>query len=539
VDNAEDGSNIIGMPEPKIDEILSLLTVRNVVSSETFSVLCMTDNELLKEQRMQKLKIRAAQLGIKSTVFDSFRKAFERDQKVAAAKEKAKRDKEDSYINMGVAPYMDGKEIMDKLFYDYFAEEHEEIHCIHGKFYGTSGSIERKAIEAEVQEEIAPFYMKNTARKAKNLTDFIENACYMQPQKPERHTIHVKNGCIEIDKQYSQLFLPEVRFCLNRINASYEPTAPKPEKWLQFLDDLLEPEDQVTLQEYLGYCLLPTTKAQKMLIIIGNGGEGKSIIGAVMKELFGLPNIATGKLNSLEENRFQVANLENKLLFIDDDLCTAACEESAVVKEIVTCDGTMSMEQKGKQSYQGNMYCRLLAFGNQSINTLHDHSEGAYRRRIILTVKPKPPNRVDDKDLKEKLLKERSGILNWMLGGLRTLQLCGYEFSISEKAKANLEQSKRDSFNVIAFLEDDSAIQLGGEGVTAQCSAIYTAYQLWCTDNAEYPVTQKTLINYMEQHASTLKIRYSTHIHKYNHRARGFFGVEIVGTVNRDSSEHA
>jgi putative DNA primase/helicase len=124
-------------------------------------------------------------------------------------------------------------------------------------------------------------------------------------------------------------------------------------------------------------------------------------------------------------------------------------------------------------------------------------------------------------------------------GRARTLQLCGYEFSISEKAKANLEQSKRDSFNVIAFLEDDSVIQLGGEGVTAQCSAIYTAYQSWCTDNAEYPVTQKTLINYMKQHASTLKIRYSTHIHKYNHRARGFFGVQIIETQNGTDSWHA
>ena len=156
-----------------------------------------------------------------------------------------------------------------------------------------------------------------------------------------------------------------------------------------------------------------------------------------------------------------------------------------------------------------------------------------------MTVKPKPPNRVDDKDLKEKLLKERSGILNWMLDGLQSLQLCGYEFSISKKAKANLEQSKRDSFNVIAFLDDESVIQLGGEGVTAQCSAIYTAYQLWCTDNAEYPVAQKTLINYMHQNERMLKIRYSTHIHKYNHRARGFFGVQIIETQNGTDSWRA
>ena len=31
------------------------------------------------------------------------------------------------------------------------------------------------------------------------------------------------------------------------------------------------PGDIPTLQEYLGYCLLPTTKAQKMLLLIGKG----------------------------------------------------------------------------------------------------------------------------------------------------------------------------------------------------------------------------------------------------------------------------
>ena len=45
-----------------------------------------------------------------------------------------------------------------------------------------------------------------------------------------------------------------------------------------FLDGLLIPEDILTLQEYLGYLLIPSTKAQKMLVMTGKGGEGKSRI---------------------------------------------------------------------------------------------------------------------------------------------------------------------------------------------------------------------------------------------------------------------
>ena len=45
--------------------------------------------------------------------------------------------------------------------------------------------------------------------------------------------------------------------------------------WLRFLSDLLEPEDILTLQEYLGYCLIPTNRRQVMMLLKGNGGEVK------------------------------------------------------------------------------------------------------------------------------------------------------------------------------------------------------------------------------------------------------------------------
>ena len=41
----------------------------------------------------------------------------------------------------------------------------------------------------------------------------------------------------------------------------------------------------MTLQEYLGYCLIPTNRGQVMMLLKGNGGEGKSRIGVVMQKL--------------------------------------------------------------------------------------------------------------------------------------------------------------------------------------------------------------------------------------------------------------
>ena len=50
---------------------------------------------------------------------------------------------------------------------------------------------------------------------------------------------------------------------------------------MKFLSELLDEEDILTLQEYMGYTLLPSNKAQKLMMLLGKGGEGKSRIGLV------------------------------------------------------------------------------------------------------------------------------------------------------------------------------------------------------------------------------------------------------------------
>lgn len=65
------------------------------------------------------------------------------------------------------------------------------------------------------------------------------------------------------------------------------------------LSDLLEAEDILTLQEYLGYCLIPTNRGQVMMLLKGNGGEGKSRIGVVMQKMLG-SNLKNGSIAKVE-----------------------------------------------------------------------------------------------------------------------------------------------------------------------------------------------------------------------------------------------
>lgn len=128
-----------------------------------------------------------------------------------------------------------------------------------------------------------------------------------------------------------------------------------------------------------GYCLLPVTKAQKMLLMVGKGSEGKSRIGLILRELFG-SSMYTGSLQKVETNRFAHADLEYKLLLVDDDMKTEALPQTNNIKTLVTLEDKIDIERKGQQSVQGTLYVRFACFGNGSLHALYDKSNGFYRR---------------------------------------------------------------------------------------------------------------------------------------------------------------
>jgi putative DNA primase/helicase len=326
----------------------------------------------------------------------------------------------------------------------------------------------------------------------------------------------------------------DCEFTFYRMAVKYEQAAPAPSLWLAYLADLLEPDDVQTFQEFLGYCMIPSTKAQKMLYMIGSGGEGKSLAGVILKALFG-DCMTIGTLHELEA-RFGLADVEGKLLFLDDDLRTAGLTESANVKTLVTASTPVRIERKGVQAYQAKVACRLMAFGNQIPDTIYDQTNGAYRRRIILRTKEKPAGRVDDPNLADKIVKdELPGVFNWMLAGLQRLHANSYRFTIGEAAQRNLEESKLDAFSPAAFFADEDAVQLGDLTKSITSANLYAAYCQWCKDNCLLEVAKKSFFGYLSAQAGRLRIRYDKHLPDIDGRRvlRGYYGIELLFPVRR------
>ena len=219
-----------------------------------------------------------------------------------------------------------------------------------------------------------------------------------------------------------------------------------------------------------------------MMVIKGSGGEGKSQIGAVLSALFG-SNMKDGSIGKISENRFARADLEHILLCIDDDMRMEALRQTNYVKSIVTAQGKMDLERKGKQSYQGWMCARLLAFSNGDLQALFDRSDGFYRRQLVLTTKEKPADRVDDPDLAEKMKAEIEGIFLWAFAGLQRLVANNFKFTESQRTRENREAVKRDNNNVFDFLESEGYIRLKADA-SISSKDCYDIYRMWCEENS-------------------------------------------------------
>ena len=341
------------------------------------------------------------------------------------------------------------------------------------------------------------------------------------PPEPDR--IHVSNGTLLLDGSFNEGKSEIVR---NRLPVAYRPDAPPPAAWLRFLEELLYPEDIPTLQEFIGYCLIPSNKGQRMMVIKGSG-EGKSQIGAVLFAIFGT-NMKDGSIGKISENRFARADLEHVLLCVDDDMRMEALRQTNYVKSIVTAQGRMDLERKGQQSYQGWMFARLLAFSNGDLQALYDRSDGFYRRQLVLTTREKPVDRADDPDLAEKLKRETEGILLWAFEGLRRLTTNGFRFTESDRIRANREAVKRDNNNIFDFMESEGYIRLKADAFISS-KDLYAVYQMWCEENALVPLKGRSFSDAMVANAARYRLEHCNNItNAAGRRVWGFMGVEAI-----------
>ena len=433
--------------------------------------------------------------------------------------------------------WFDGKTINEARFCEDFLQTHRIVFA-NGAFFTPDGRVtDDLPLRAEIYDALKSWAISNIAKKITNILEVLKMEAQAADFPPQTDRIHLSNGTLLLDGSFTP-GRPEI--VRNRLPVSYNPDAPEPMIWLQFLDGLLFPEDIPTLQEFIGYCLIPSNKGQRMMVIKGSGGEGKSQIGVVLSRIFGA-NMKDGSIGKISENRFARADLEHVLLCVDDDMRMEALRQTNYVKSIVTAQGKMDLERKGKQSYQGWMFARLLAFSNGDLQALYDRSNGFYRRQLVLTTRERPKDRIDDPDLAEKMKSEVEGIFLWAFAGLQRLVANNFRFTESERARESRETAKRENNNIEDFLQSEGYI-LRKADCSISSKELYEIYRMWCEENSFPALKPRSFGDCMVALASKYQLEYHNNVHnKAGRRVWGYEGlaalvIPSIGGVYGNSS---
>ncbi|MHA3771603.1 phage/plasmid primase, P4 family [Verrucomicrobiota bacterium sgz303538] len=297
--------------------------------------------------------------------------------------------------------------------------------------------------------------------------------------------IHVKNGVLRLDTTPPRLesFSPEF-YSRNQCPIAYDPDAECPKFIRELLKPALDDDDINLLQKLVGAILLGDNRAQRILLLTGTAGGGKSTLMNVIEEIIGRANVAHLRTNQLAE-RFELLSFDGKTLLTGKDVSPKFLMQrgSHVLKALVGHDHVQA-EKKGAND-------RVSLFGNFNVvitcnSRLRVKLEGdtdAWRRRLVSIRydKPKPKQRIAS--FSEVLLQEEgAGILSWMVEGavlyLQEVEEHG-DVRLTSKQQERVDAILAESDSVRQFLEHRVVPDETG---TATTQELVNAYRDYCDE---------------------------------------------------------
>lgn len=111
----------------------------------------------------------------------------------------------------------------------------------------------------------------------------------------------------------------------------------------------------------------------------------------------------------------------------------------------------------------------------------------------------------NDKELVEKLMGELAGILNFALEGLQRLQKNNYEFTMSQKSLALLEEYRLEINPYLDFVQAAIVPTKGKSTKKLDNKKLYSAFVEWCNETNHSQLNKTTTRRFMKEIRSALK----------------------------------
>jgi len=322
----------------------------------------------------------------------------------------------------------------------------------------------------------------------------------------DEHLINFENGILQVTPTELVLY-PHSPDILSTIQipcawGGQEIPTPVFDEYIRTLTNN-DPEVIQLLLQYIGMCIsnVKGWRTKKALFLVGPGDSGKSVIKALVEQILGEDNFIAIDLQEIEA-RFGTGMLYGTRLAGSSDMSYISVSELKTFKKLTGGDGIFA-EFKGQQGFEYT-YTGLLWFCMNRLPRFGgDDGKWVYDRIMIVRCNHVIPKEKQDKELLDKLYKEREGIIYKAVRALQTVMENGYRYSEPESVQKERDEYLKENNTVISFFTECMCERQDmKKEPTHTVSEVYSYYLCYCRNNGFMrPKTSKefreTLMEYL------------------------------------------
>jgi putative DNA primase/helicase len=292
-----------------------------------------------------------------------------------------------------------------------------------------------------------------------------------------------EDGSVELRPHRPESYL---RHCLH---VAYDPDASCPE-YDRALREIFGCADNPKAMrrhwnEFVGYVIQPRRNIASIVILLGDGDNGKTVLIRTVIRLLGDQLVHAQRVEDLDKNRFVMGSLFGKYLFVDDDVKAGARLPDGMLKTISEAK-EVSAELKYLPSFNFVVRTVPVLLCN-NIPSLADLSRGMQRRLMVIPFDRRFTDEDRDPELFERIwAKELPGVLNRALAGYQRLVKRGAKFKRPAAVKAATKRWLQQANPLPAFIESNCIEKADGRCLMQD---FYVAYANW-TQAMGYTMTQ-------------------------------------------------
>ena len=340
------------------------------------------------------------------------------------------------------------------------------------------------------------------------------------------------NGLLDVGSGHRLQHTPHL-WSTYSLPYAYDPIDPlgEPVEWDRFLESIWpgDQESKDTLEEAMGYTLIPDQSLQVFFGLVGATRGGKGVISKVWTELLGAENVIGPQLSTLG-TQFGLQNWIGKPLAIIPDGRQGRNDHAGIMLErllAITGGDAVTVDRKNRDHWTGVLPTRIVLVSNH-LPTFSDGSLALVHRLVPLYFR-KSFVGGEDRTLVRRLLGELPAILRRCLAARARLKARGY-FIVPDSSQELMGEFRDSVSPEHAFVEE--CCDLGD--YETKLEDLYHAWEAWCREHGRAHTSSRAGFTRRLKAAFPGEIEVSRHRKNY-YRFRTVVGIRVSDQGGEDA----